>query len=204
MADDNQTQDDIQVSPMGAANSDQSADPASGDASASTAAAGSGATSSGTSAGTSTDEQKAPVKQKKKAFDLEEAAFEAASQTLSPQDSQNVPDLVKEKFPDLMGLINETESMNQEERDYWFQILPIMTEDQIAKFREILVSEKEQLSQLDKEYEEELTRLNEKHMIEWKEFESKEKREAIAGAEAQAEQDEKVAEEELLKRLTDI
>lgn len=115
-----------------------------------------------------------------------------------------MPEHILEKFPDLPQLIETTESMNQEERDYWYQILPIMTDEQISKFREILVSEKKQLAQIDREYEEELTRLNEKHMIEWKEFESKEKREALAGKEKKAEHEEKAAEEELLQRLSNI
>jgi len=64
-----------------------------------------------------------------------------------------VPNLIREKFPDLIRLIFETESMNTEEREYWLQIMPIMSEDQIVKFREILVNEKEQLSKLDQEYQ---------------------------------------------------
>lgn len=120
------------------------------------------------------------------------------------QDKYAVPSLVKEKFPDLIQLINETESMNAEERDYWFQILPIMTEDQIKKFRDILVNEKAQLSNLDKEYEKELTKLNEKHMVEWKDFEAKEKRKSIATAEQASKDKEKADEEELLKRLSQV
>ena len=119
-------------------------------------------------------------------------------------DKYPVPALVKEKFPDLIQLIKETESMNAEERDYWFQILPIMTEDQIKKFRDILVNEKSQLANLDKEYEQELTKLNEKHMIEWKEFETKEKRKSIASAEQASKDKEKQDEEDLLKRLSQV
>ena len=95
-----------------------------------------------------------------------------------------IPSLVTEKFPDLIQLIKETESMNDEERDYWFQILPIMTEEQIKKFRDILV--------------------NEKHMIEWKEFETKEKRKAITTAESASKEKEKAEEEDLLKRLSQV
>jgi hypothetical protein len=115
-----------------------------------------------------------------------------------------IPALVREKFPDLIQLIKETESMNDEERQYWFQILPIMTEDQIRKFRDILVNEKEQLSRLDKEYEGELKKLNEKHMIEWQQFQSNEKRKALVSAEKQANTAEQSEEEALLKRLSQI
>lgn len=115
-----------------------------------------------------------------------------------------VPVLVKEKFPDLIQLIKETESMNDEERNYWFQILPIMTEEQIKKFRDILVHEKEQLARLDSEYEKELQKLNDKHLVEWKEFEAREKRQTIAASENASEAEEKAKEEELLQRLSQL
>ena len=136
--------------------------------------------------------------------DQKAAGTGAAGSDAAGQSQYAVPALVKEKIPDLMQLIKETESMNEEERDYWHQILPIMTEDQISKFRDILLNEKQQLEKLDAEYEDELNKLNEKHMIEWKEFETKEKRKAIAGAEADSEREEKLKEEELLARLAEI
>lgn len=112
-----------------------------------------------------------------------------------------IPDLVKQKYPDLIGLVLQTESMNDDERDYWFQILPIMTEEQIAKFHGILVNERNQLARLDKEYEDQMKKLNDKHQNEWTEFEAKKKREIIQKAESQAEQQEKQTEEDLLKKL---
>ena len=63
-----------------------------------------------------------------------------------------VPKLIREKFPDLIKLIFETESMNTEEREYWLQIMPIMSEDQITKFQGILLNEKNQLAKLDQEF----------------------------------------------------
>ena len=143
-----------------------------------------------------------PAAKKPAGISLEDEAMMAQTQTvIAPPEKYSVPSLVKEKFPDLVQLIKETESMNDQERDYWFQILPIMTEDQIRKFRDILLNEKNQLSRLDKEYEDELNRLNQKHMLEWKEFEMKEKRKALAVAETKSKEEEQAAEEELLKRL---
>lgn len=144
-----------------------------------------------------------PPPPKKSALNLEDEAMMAQQQTVvAPPDKYAVPAMVKEKFPDLVQLIKDTESMNDEERDYWFQILPIMTEEQIRKFREILLNEKNQLTKLDKEYEQELNRLNEKHMLEWKEFEMREKRKAIQSAETKSKEEEQAAEEELLRRLS--
>jgi len=135
---------------------------------------------------------------------LEEQAMMEGSSEQSAAAKYNIPPSVQEKFPDLVDLINQTESMNTEERDYWFQILPIMTDQQIAKFRQILVNEKEQLTKLDQEYEEEIKRLNNKHLLEWKEFESKEKRAELTAQESKAEKTEKIEEAELLQRLSSL
>lgn len=145
--------------------------------------------------------QTAPVP--KKGFNLADE-LEEENTNQAPPEKYAIPSVVKEKFPDLVDLIKATESMSDDEREYWFQILPIMTEEQIIKFRDILVNEKEQLAKLDNEYEDELNRLNEKHMIEWKEFESKEKRRALTEAEQQASTNEQQTEEDLLAKLNQI
>lgn len=115
-----------------------------------------------------------------------------------------IPEIVKKQYPDLVPLILETESMNDDERQYWFQILPIMTEDQVNKLREILVNEKKQLQALDKEYEKELKRINTKHVAEWKTFEAKEKREKHKAQEKIAEEHEKTEEQKLLQKLEEL
>lgn len=115
-----------------------------------------------------------------------------------------IPALVRDKFPDLVKLIYETESMNTEEREYWMQILPIMSEEQIVKFREILVNEKEQLAKLDNEYENEVARINRSQPAEIDEVKMREEMEKIKKAETAHEDQEKSQEEELLKKLKDI
>lgn len=116
----------------------------------------------------------------------------------------NIPDTVKEKFGELVPMILQTESMNDDERRYWFQILPIMTDDQVQKLREILVNEKDQLAALDKEYNQNVETINEKHVEEWKEFEDKEKREKIRIEEATTREQDSAAQEDLLGKLNNI
>lgn len=113
----------------------------------------------------------------------------------------DIPDLVKEQHPDLIPLIIQTESMNDDERQYWFHIIPIMNDEQVDKLREILVNEKKQLQAIDSEYEQELRRINDKHVAEWKGFQAKEKREKLKTAEQTTEKTEAETEEELLKKL---
>ncbi len=115
-----------------------------------------------------------------------------------------VPRLVREKFPDLVKLIYETESMDGDEREYWLQIMPIMTEEQIKKFRDILVNEKEQLAKLDTEYAKEMSRINNKHVAEIDEAKMKEKMQNIRHAEAKEEVTEKGKEEDVLNKLKDL
>lgn len=112
-----------------------------------------------------------------------------------------VPQLVREKFPDLVKLIYETESMNQEEREYWLQIMPIMTEDQIVKFREILVNERDQLQKLDQEYEQEVGKINQKHTRQIDEAQMKERMDKIKAEEKSSESEEATREQELLNQL---
>tara|TARA_Y100000031_G_C8012856_1_gene288891 strand:- start:14 stop:466 length:453 start_codon:yes stop_codon:yes gene_type:complete len=120
------------------------------------------------------------------------------------QTKGRIADDIIAKYPDLEKLIVETESMTDEERDYWFQILPIMTDEQIEKLRGILIHEKEQLAKLDTEYETELSKLNEKHVMEFKQQEREEKRSKLKAQEHASEQEEAAAEADLLKQLEDV
>ncbi len=115
-----------------------------------------------------------------------------------------VPQLIREKFPDLVKLIFETESMNEEEREYWLQIMPIMTEDQIVKFREILVNEKNQLEKLDKEYEQEVSKIDNKYSPQIDEEALKNRLNEIKEREKAQESSEKAEEEELLSQLENM
>lgn len=124
--------------------------------------------------------------------------------TGATDDKFKIPPAALQKYPDLIALIKETESMTDAERTYWFQILPIMTEEQVSKLRGILVKEKEQLAKLDKEYESELKRINDKHLLEWKEFETRKAREERKKAETAAEVQDKKAEEDVLAQLNNL
>ena len=116
----------------------------------------------------------------------------------------HIPQVVKDKYPKLVKLILGTESMDNEEREYWFQILPIMTADQVKKFTEILVSEKEQLAKLDAEYEKELEKINKKYDSTWQDYESTTERKQRIKEEKVSEEKEVAAEEEILNKLEEI
>ncbi len=127
--------------------------------------------------------------------------------TATKQSSQtkfHIPTAIKEDYPELIPLILKTESMDDEEREYWFQILPIMTDDQVIKLKEILVNEKQQLAKLDADYEAELDKINEKHLNEWQAFEYEQERDEIKTKEASSEAAESSLEEDLLNKLDEL
>ncbi len=75
----------------------------------------------------------------------------ALENNLADETMYTIPRFVMEKFPDFIKLIYETKSMGTEEREYWMQIMPIMTEENIVRLRNFLINEKETLAKLDQE-----------------------------------------------------
>ena len=57
-------------------------------------------------------------------------------------------------------LILNTDSMNDEERQYWFDIWDLMDESQQIILQNILQTEKDKLDDLDKRYQEEINKLS--------------------------------------------
>ena len=70
------------------------------------------------------------------------------------ESSLSVPADTQEKFGELIELIKGSRSMDASERQYWVDVLPIMSEDQIQNLRDILDSEKKQLAEAEAAYNE--------------------------------------------------
>ncbi len=115
-----------------------------------------------------------------------------------------VPQVVLDKYPDLVELIKKTESMSDDERNYWFQILPIMTEEQVGRLKTILQEETNQLAKLDDQYQDELSKLNKKHLEEWNAFQHKQERVQLQKAEEAEKATEAQTQEQLLKQLDQV
>lgn len=107
------------------------------------------------------------------------------------------PDLEK-KFPELLALIRSSESMNDEERQYWVNILPVMTQEQVKNLSDILQNEKNQLAAIDAKYADPSAAGKSLDEIERERKEKKEKRSA---AEARHLTEEEKATENLLKQI---
>ena len=111
--------------------------------------------------------------------------------------SYTVSDEVAQQYPELIKMVLQTESMDHAERQYWFDILPSMTDDQVDRLFDILETERRKLAELEQKYQDEIQTLNEKHLIEWQEFQMKSSRDKIQEAESQ-EADQNIEEAEAI------
>jgi len=114
-----------------------------------------------------------------------------------------IADEVQTKYPELIKLILHTESMDDDERQYWFDIMPSMTDSQIDRLYNILETEKKKLEELELKYQKEIKSLNEKHLIEWQEFQMKKAKQKVAEAKKNEKADEKDP-DDVLDMLNDM
>jgi hypothetical protein len=113
-----------------------------------------------------------------------------------------VPDEVTKQFPDLVELIKASRSMDEKERQYWVDVLPIMSEDQIKNLRDILDNEKKQTEEANKSYTQGMKEATKKVVVTFDEAAYKEKKRMRLDAEKAAETEETKSEEQLLQELT--
>lgn len=93
-------------------------------------------------------------------------------------------DEIQLKYGELIELVLWSESIDNNEKQYWFDILPSMTDEQIDRLFNILMTEKKQLEELNVKYQEEIKNLNEKHLIQWQSIQSQKAKEKIQKAES--------------------
>jgi len=113
-----------------------------------------------------------------------------------------VADEVEMKYPELVKLVLNTESMDANEKQYWFDILPSMTDEQVDRLFDILETERRKLEELEVRYQEEIRVLNEKHLLEWQELQAQRSRSNIKQAEEK--DSEKGNVDDVLKMLDEL
>jgi hypothetical protein len=112
-----------------------------------------------------------------------------------------IPADTQAKFPALLAMIQSSESMNDEERQYWINILPIMSEEQLKNLEDILSSEKTQLAAIDAKYSKEISNVSNAVTVAAVEERIKSKKMQRQKAEADASTKEQQKEEELLAQI---
>lgn len=116
-----------------------------------------------------------------------------------------VDDDIQAQYPELIKLVLNTESMDDEERQYWFDIMPSMNDSQIDRLFNILDTERKKLEELELKYQNEIKALNEKHLIEWQEFQMKDSKKKIKEEEEKDRKNSKDEDpDEVLKMLNNL
>ena len=115
-----------------------------------------------------------------------------------------IPPETQEQHPELIALILGSESMNDEERQYWVNILPVMTPDQIENLKDILLNEKKQLEAIDKKYSGEMEQIGQQQQVKQTEEERRKRRDQLAHKEGQHREEEETKEEEILRTIENL
>lgn len=90
-----------------------------------------------------------------------------------------------QKMSELVVLIISSKSMTEAtEKQSWFNLLPLMTDDQIAKLYDILRKEKQKLDEIEKRYEEKKLEIKKKYLMKWQNMGYIKKMEDLKAAEA--------------------
>jgi len=116
----------------------------------------------------------------------------------------NIPPEVMERFPEVIELIKNSQSMDNEERQYWIDALPVMTGEQLENLRGILTNEKDQIKEANTTYEKSAQKEIKKSELDFNEATYKAKEDLIHKAEAANEKVEEFEEEGILKELDNM
>ena len=74
-----------------------------------------------------------------------------------------------------------------EEKQSWFNLMPLMNDEQIVKLEDILTREKQKLEEIEKKYEEKKIEIKKKYLMKWQEMGYVKQVENIKQAEAKSE-----------------
>jgi hypothetical protein len=75
-----------------------------------------------------------------------------------------IPEAFLKEHSDLIVLILESKSISEEkEKQSWFDLYPLMNNEQIVKLREILTREKEKLAEIEAKYQEKQEEIKKKY-----------------------------------------
>ena len=113
----------------------------------------------------------------------------------------SIPADTQAKFGPLIELIQASESMNDEERQYWINILPVMTAEQLKSLQDILDNERTQLAAIDAKYNKELSAIGEQKMLEQIEADRKKRLDKRKKTQAQEKEDQQKQGDALLEEI---
>ena len=114
----------------------------------------------------------------------------------------DIPDYFLEKEPDLVVLILNSRSLaKKEEKQSWFNLIPIMNWEQIEKLRDILTRERDKIAEIEAKYEQKKQEIKEKYQTRFDETAYNNKISMIKNSEAEQREKEAAEVENLFDDL---
>lgn len=116
-----------------------------------------------------------------------------------------VPEKFLSAYSDIVEMLLLSESMNDDERQYWFSLAEVMNEDQTLKLRGILTREREKLAEIEKKYGPKQPTLTDAEIVERNaEMQRKRSEQQAALAAREAEHEKTEDEESILSELDNL
>ncbi len=115
-----------------------------------------------------------------------------------------IPPEVQEKFAVQLEMIKASESMNNEERQYWINILPIMSAEQLKNLEDILTNEHQQLAAIDAKYSKESAVVGSQAIIDTMEQKLRSKKTKREQVEQEETKEEETKEADLLAQIQSL
>lgn len=115
--------------------------------------------------------------------------------------SFTIPEDFIKTQPDLIQLVLESKSLEKnDEKQSWFNLLPLMNDDQIGKLRDILTREKQKLAEIEQKYQQKKDEMSQKFVKKFEEGKYQQTISTIKSQEKQhTEQDHEDADDLLLQ-----
>ena len=114
----------------------------------------------------------------------------------------DLPEEFLETDSDLIVLILKSKALeSDEDKQNWLNLLPVMTEEQIYKLKEILIKEKEKLDEIEEKYSEKKRNIRQKYLLRWQKLGYVEKVKQLKEKEEQLKSKDDQEAEDLLNRL---
>ena len=88
-----------------------------------------------------------------------------------------------------------------EEKQNWFNLLPLMTTEQVAKLFEILEKERTKIQEIEQKYEQKKVEIKKKYLMKWQQMGYVQKVDEIKNKEAASKTQEDAAAEDLLNMI---
>jgi len=116
--------------------------------------------------------------------------------------SYNIPDDMIVTNPDLVVLVLESKSISdQKEKQSWFDLYPLMNQEQLDKLRDILTREKQKLAEIEAKYQQRQEEIKRKYEATYASWAYQKQQDKIRDSEIISRQQEQMEADSLLDQI---